>query len=243
MISPRNLLPSIVTAVALSCGLAALEATRLGAWDWTLRLILLAAIADGMDGALARQLHSTSPLGGQLDSLADIVAFGAAPAFLLETYFSAAPTLIRFGAALAFLLAGAYRLARFHAQPREGVFQGLPITAAGVLLTLAVAGPFGTDSLAATLIASALAALMVCRHPFQKVRWSRRLLVAYVLLVAPPLIVRPGSETLAVLGAMSIGAYLAWTLVRKPVLGILVKVQATVHVAGGPVRGAGGRGR
>src|SRR5919202_6281689 len=98
--SARNLVPSFVTAVALSCGLAALEATRMGAWDWTLRLILLAAVADGVDGALARQLHSTSPLGGQLDSLADIVAFGAAPAFLFESYFSAAPPLIRFGAAL-----------------------------------------------------------------------------------------------------------------------------------------------
>lgn len=233
MTSARNLVPSFVTALALSCGLAALEATRMGAWDWTLRLILLAAVADGMDGALARQLRSTSPLGGQLDSLADIVAFGAAPAFLFETFFSAAPPPIRYGAALLFLLAGAFRLARFHAQPREGVFLGLPITAAGVLLTLAVIGPFGMESLPAGLIAAGLAALMVCRHPFEKVRWSRRLLVVYLVLIVPPLIVRPASETLAVLGAMSIGAYLAWTLARKPVQGILVKVQGNVHLAGG----------
>jgi CDP-diacylglycerol--serine O-phosphatidyltransferase len=222
--SVRAALPSLVTAVTLSCGLASLEATRLNAWDWTLRLILLAAIADGIDGALARHLQSTSPMGEQLDSLADIVAFGAAPAFLLATHLATLNEPLRFGVALAFVLAGAYRLARFHAQPLDNVFCGLPITAAGSLLTLAVAGPLGLDTTALVSVAIALTVLMVCRHQFPKVARSSRSGVLLLVLAALPLLVWPRIETLAVLGIISFGAYVIWGLAGRSAVGLIEKI-------------------
>lgn len=209
----RQFLPTLVTMVALACGLAALEAARVTAWDLALRLILLAAIADGFDGVLARQLGVTSTMGEQLDSLVDIVAFGTAPAFLFWTHYGDAPAALRFGAPFAFVLAGAYRLARFHAQPTDGDFRGLPITVAGPLLALAVAGPFGLGAWGAAGIGIALAALMVHHHAFPTLIPSRRWLVPAIVAAAVPVALWPRVETLATVAALTLGAYVLWGLV------------------------------
>lgn len=203
----------MITLVALACGLAAIEATRVGAWDTALRFILVAAIADGVDGTVARKLGAVSPMGTQLDSLADIVAFGVAPAFLFATYFADAPDPARYGVVLAFVGAGTYRLARFHAQPGGDAFQGLPITIAGALLAIAVAGPFGGDLLLMSVIGIGLAVLMVTRQPFPKFsRWKWTLmpgvLVATVIIAA-----WPRAETVAILSAILLSVYVAWSLV------------------------------
>jgi phosphatidylserine synthase len=177
-------------------------------------------------------------MGEQLDSLADIVAFGAAPAFLLATYLAPVPEPIRFGVALAFVLGGAYRLARFHAQPLEHVFCGLPITAAGSLLALAVAGPFGLDATAVVSVALALTLLMVCRHQFPKVVRSSRSIMVLLVLGALPLLVWPRMETLAVLGAITLGAYVAWGLGGRTAVGLVDKLLQPVRLA---VEGKAGR--
>ncbi len=208
-------LPNLVTMAALTCGLAALEAARVTAWDLTLRLILQAAIADGVDGVLARQLRAASAMGEQLDSLADIVAFGAAPAFLFSSYYGDAPAVLRLGVAFAFVLAGAYRLARFHAQPTEGGFRGLPITVAGPLLALAVVGPFGLGVWGAGGIGIAIAALMVHDHPFPAFAPSRRWLLAAVIAASVPVALWPRVETLSVVAALTLGAYVVWGLVGQ----------------------------
>jgi CDP-diacylglycerol--serine O-phosphatidyltransferase len=207
-------LPAVVTMVTLTCGLAALEAARVGAWELALRLILLAMVADGVDGPLARRLRATSPMGRQLDSLADVVAFGAAPAFLFSTYYGGAPDPVRLGVALAFVLAGAYRLARFHAQPPEGVFRGLPITAAGPLLTVTVAGPFGAGAREAGGVGIGLAALMVCHHPFPTLGQSRRWLLPGIAAASLPVALWSWGETLAIVTALTLGTYVVWGVVR-----------------------------
>lgn len=208
-------LPTLVTMVALACGLAALEAARVTAWDLALWLILLAAIADGVDGALARHLRATSAMGEHLDALADIVAFGTAPAFLFWTYHGGAPAPLRFGVPLAFVLAGAYRLARFQAQPTEEGFWGLPITVAGPLLALTVAGPFGLGAWAAGGIGGALTVLMVHHHPFPAVAPSRRGLLSAIVAAAVPVALWPRLETLAIIAAVTLGGYVIWGLVGQ----------------------------
>ena len=76
----RELIPQTITVLALACGLGAFEAASTGQWAWSFRLILLAGVFDGADGVLARRLAVAGPMGQQLDSLSDVVTFGAAPA-------------------------------------------------------------------------------------------------------------------------------------------------------------------
>lgn len=210
----RRSLPSIVTMVALACGLAALEAARVSSWDLALRLILLAAIADGIDGVLARRLRVSSAMGEQLDSLTDIVAFGTAPAFLFASYYADAPVVLRLGVPLAFVLAGAYRLARFHAYPcREG-FRGLPITVAGPLLALVVVGPFAVGAWGAGLIGLAIATLMVISRPFPSCMPARRWLLPAIVASVAPVALWPRVETLSIIGVIMFGAYILWGLGR-----------------------------
>lgn len=201
--------------ITLSCGLAAIESARTGNWDWALRLILLGTIADGIDGALARQLRATSDMGEQLDSLADIIAFGAAPAILFVTVFPDAPAPLRYGIGLFFVLCGAYRLARFHAQPADGIFFGLPITAGGALLALIAAGPFGLDHWWAGALAIGTAVLMVCRVPFPKMSRLKRNPIGIMIVASIPILLWPGVETVAIAAAMIMGAYVVLGLLRR----------------------------
>jgi CDP-diacylglycerol---serine O-phosphatidyltransferase len=201
--------------LTLSCGLAAIEAARTGNWDWALRFILLAAVADGLDGALARQLSATSDMGEQLDSLADIVAFGVAPALLFVTVFTSAPAPIRYSVGLFFVLSSAYRLARFHAVPADGVFLGLPITAGGALMALIATGPFGLNYWMASVLALGTAALMVCRIPFPKMSRVKPNPVGVMAVAALPILLWPGVETVAIVAALVMAMYVGWALIRR----------------------------
>lgn len=100
-----------------------------------LLFITIAALTDRLDGAAARRFNSTSEFGKQLDSLSDIVSFGVAPAFLIYH-----AVLFTFGLpgmllTIFFIACGAIRLARFNITETPGFFIGLPITAAGCILT------------------------------------------------------------------------------------------------------------
>ncbi|MFC0557966.1 CDP-diacylglycerol--serine O-phosphatidyltransferase [Halalkalibacter alkalisediminis] len=100
-----------------------------------LLFITIAALTDRLDGAAARRFNSTSEFGKQLDSLSDILSFGVAPAFLIYQ-----AVLFTFGLpgmllTIFFIACGAIRLARFNITESTGYFVGLPITAAGCMLT------------------------------------------------------------------------------------------------------------
>lgn len=102
-------------------------------------LILIGMMLDSMDGRIARMLNVESELGKELDSLADIVTFGVAPAMM--AYYSYFSDFGKFGMAISglFPLFGAYRLARFNINAVKSslhYFTGVPITAGGGLLTL-----------------------------------------------------------------------------------------------------------
>ena len=132
-------LPNIITLLNLFIGCMAVAAAFSGQSDRAAMLVIVCAVLDFLDGTLARVLKAESELGKQLDSLADLVSFGLAPAAIMYYYMRSSPDFPLFGAAaaihlpaLAFLITvfSALRLARFNTDPRQrSSFIGLPTPA------------------------------------------------------------------------------------------------------------------
>lgn len=108
------LLPSMVTLIGLSFGLTAIRFTIEGRYAAAVFLILLAALADGIDGLLARWLGAESPIGAQLDSLSDFLCFGVAPALVVYQIHLTQAGGFGWTFALLFAAAACLRLARFN---------------------------------------------------------------------------------------------------------------------------------
>lgn len=143
-LSLRAMLPNAITAAALCSGLTAIRFAIDENWAFAVLAIFVAGILDGLDGRIARLLNAQSRFGAELDSLADALSFGMAPALILFLW--SLNDLTRFGwfAALAFAICCALRLARFNArldmedQPHKsaGFLTGVPAPAgAGLALT------------------------------------------------------------------------------------------------------------
>ena len=79
----RTLLPNLITLLALCAGLTAIRLAVEDKVEWAIAAIVFAALLDGVDGRLARLLKGTSRFGAELDSLADFVNFGVAPALIV----------------------------------------------------------------------------------------------------------------------------------------------------------------
>lgn len=128
------MLPNAVTAAALCSGLTGIRFAIEGEWPYAILAVVLAGVLDGIDGRIARLLNAQSRFGAELDSLADSLSFGMAPAVIL--YMWTLQDLKPFGwfAALAFAICCALRLARFNAridvddQPHKsaGFLTGVP---------------------------------------------------------------------------------------------------------------------
>ena len=110
----RIVLPNLITLLALCLGLTAIRFATEGSFEKAVFSIVAAAFFDGLDGRLARALKGTTRFGAELDSLADFVGFGVAPALTL--YFWNMHEIKSFGwfAAMVFAIAMALRLARFN---------------------------------------------------------------------------------------------------------------------------------
>jgi len=130
----RAMLPNAITAAALCAGLTGIRFAIDGNWSYAILLVILAGVLDGIDGRIARLLNAQSRFGAELDSLADSLSFGVAPALILFLW--SLKELPSFGwfAALAFAICCALRLARFNAgidtdeQPHKsaGFLTGVP---------------------------------------------------------------------------------------------------------------------
>ncbi len=124
----------VITLVNALLGFASIIMTIREQTETALVLILIAVIADGADGAVARY-SGTGVLGANLDSLSDVISFGVAPAaaalvFLINLGFFA---WIFSGL---FLVCGILRLARFNVVGKKDGFEGIPITAGGFIVAL-----------------------------------------------------------------------------------------------------------
>jgi len=204
--------PALITLLNVICGFAAIHFAARGMQDadsiWLERpelnyfaaaawMIILAMVCDAMDGFLARMTGGTSSFGGQLDSLADIVSFGMAPAFLMllvvekrmpEIFhpagpiFSSIPGKLLWLIAVLYICCAALRLARFNVENRQDVeahmgFSGLPSpAAAGVLASLVLLKEdlpsliqIGSQAVIVILpfITVGVALLMVSRIPYR----------------------------------------------------------------------------
>src|SRR5213078_5031148 len=83
LIPVRTLVPNLITLLALCAGLTAIRLSVEDKLEWAVAAIVFAALLDGIDGRIARMLKGTSRFGAELDSLADFVNFGVAPALML----------------------------------------------------------------------------------------------------------------------------------------------------------------
>lgn len=130
----RALVPNAITAAALCAGLTGIRYAITGEFRMAVAAVIFAGVLDGIDGRIARLLKAQSHFGAELDSLADNVSFGVAPALVLFMW--SLQDVPRFGwfAALAFAVAMALRLARYNAriqmpdEPRKlaGFLTGVP---------------------------------------------------------------------------------------------------------------------
>lgn len=112
----RALVPNAITVAALCSGLTGIRFGVDGNWKMAVIAVILAGLLDGIDGRIARLLRAQSRFGAELDSLADSLSFGVAPALILFLW--SLQDLPRFGwfAALALAICCVLRLARFNAQ-------------------------------------------------------------------------------------------------------------------------------
>ncbi|WP_417767295.1 CDP-diacylglycerol--serine O-phosphatidyltransferase [Stappia sp.] len=176
----RLILPNLVTLLALCSGLTAIRMALEARWDYAIGAIVIAAVLDALDGRVARLLKGTSKFGAELDSLADFVNFGVAPALILYSWLLQEVRSIGWIAALIFSISAALRLARFNVSIEDpdkpawavNFFTGVPAPAGAlavlfpVYLELAGVLPHWPElAPVVALYVVAIALLMVSRLP------------------------------------------------------------------------------
>lgn len=175
----RVLIPNMFTLLGLCAGLTAIRMAIEHRWDVALAAIIFAAFIDGIDGRVARLLKATSQFGAQLDSLADFINFGVAPAVVIFAWALGGLKSLGWIVVLVFAICAALRLARFNVslddpdQPdwKANYFVGVPAPAGALILLL----PLYLDGLGVPGVAAvtplilvytlAVAFLMVSRIP------------------------------------------------------------------------------
>jgi CDP-diacylglycerol--serine O-phosphatidyltransferase len=200
----KYLVPNSFTALSMILGFASIVQSAAGEFESAAWLVLWGVLLDKLDGAAARALNASSEFGAEMDSFADFVAFGLAPAALV--FFHLTGGVVSpgqggiAGACAVYALAVAIRLARFNVSDPEGggfMFIGVPTTLCGAILasgwlSAASQGWIEIVSPWLPLVLIVAGALMVSnvRIPKFVLRWSKpvnafqvvNMLVAYVLV-------------------------------------------------------------
>ena len=136
----RVILPNMLTLIGVCIGLTSIRFALDEKFEFAIIAILFAALFDWLDGRIARLIKGTSEVGKELDSLADVISFGVAPAFIM--YFWTLSSLGKFGwlVCLIYVSCVALRLARFNVNSnqepswRDNFFEGVPSPAGGILV-------------------------------------------------------------------------------------------------------------
>jgi CDP-diacylglycerol--serine O-phosphatidyltransferase len=167
--------PCALTAGSLAGGFLALILTAQGDLRWAAGVVVACGVLDSLDGLLARRLGICSAFGAELDSLADMVAFGVTPALML--YMGVLHEIPVAGVAVSagFVLCGAWRLARFAVVKDGDHFIGLPIPPAAVIAAGTAA--WAPPAALVLAIAAALCLLMISEIPFPTLRTLGHLLL------------------------------------------------------------------
>lgn len=139
----KKIIPCLFTSGNLSFGVLSMMMTLHGEYVWAGICILLAVVCDACDGRSARALGVAGEFGKELDSLSDVVSFGAASAFLIYTYSLQSLGWVGSIPAIIYAALGGIRLARFNLNTGvvHGYFQGMPIPNGGCLIaTFVISG-------------------------------------------------------------------------------------------------------
>ena len=191
-------IPNTITSMNLLSGIMGVIFALEGHLEWALPLMVLAAVFDFCDGLAARLLGAYSPIGGELDSLADLVSFGVLPSLMLYKVMPAdAPAVVRF-LPLFVAVMSAVRLAKFNVDDRQTLdFLGLPTPSCamvcGSLAYFLHAGggvPSGAGPWLVAAVAVILGLLLVSEIPMfgMKIKKGHKLLdtkrTAFLILAA-----------------------------------------------------------
>lgn len=225
------LIPSLFTVANLFCGYACVVYATRADFDTAALFIGVAMVLDTLDGFIARLTNSSTAFGVELDSLADVVSFGLAPALLAFTWGLWPLKRLGWAAGFLFVTAAAMRLARFNVQSTTAVvsdkryFVGMPSpAAAGVIASTVYLFPDGLQDRQAALPALAMvlvpAFLMVSTLRFRSIKaidlgWRRSYVALFLAAVALALIAAHPRLALVVLAYTYVVAALAvWTFQR-----------------------------
>lgn len=193
------ILPNLFTAASAFLGVISIIASLKTNYKEALIYILLSLLCDGLDGRVARLTKTTSKFGVEFDSLADLVAFGVAPAIFF--YMSIGVHFGKLGSLITafFVVFGAIRLARFNVTTgtyEPSVFIGLPIPTAAIVSAIWTFSYLSYDFLKAygvvfLILQAILALLMVSniRYPsFKKLDFSRssvlKVLIILIIIIS-----------------------------------------------------------
>jgi len=178
---PPTAVPSFFTLMNLFSGFIAITQAHEGNFDAACWLILLAGFFDALDGMMARITNGTSLFGVELDSLADAVSFGAAPAFIVWTFGLQEFGILGLIVASLPAICGVVRLARFNVSfdgEKKDHFSGLPIPAQAIFLAVLILNfnhpdwfsmPGPNDMTVLIPIVVLLALLMISSIPFDSI--------------------------------------------------------------------------
>ncbi len=173
-------LPDLVTVVNALLGFTAILMVAHGNISSAAALVVLAAVADGVDGILARKIEHCA-FGINLDSLADLISFGVAPAMMGYLLMKEVSPYVASALSAAYLVCGTLRLARFNVLAKTDVFLGLPITACGIWVALLVMARGHALVLTGSFVI--LPILMVSDIGYSKIRDKRVMIPAGVVLI------------------------------------------------------------
>ncbi len=202
------ILPNLFTSASLFCGFYAVVASFQGRFLSAAIAILISFIFDGMDGRVARLTGTTSKFGVEYDSLADLVAFGVAPAILAFTWGLSGFGRLGWLAAFLYVATTALRLARFNVLSHSGVssksyFLGLPCPAAAAMVAttvlmaqhLGIVGPVRHFSVLIMIYVLSFLMVSSVRYPsFKDSKWLQRrpftsmvgFILAFMILAIQP---------------------------------------------------------
>jgi CDP-diacylglycerol--serine O-phosphatidyltransferase len=195
--SVNRMIPNVLTLLALCAGMTAMRYAMTGNFQGAVFAIIAAGIFDGLDGRIARLLKSTSRFGAELDSLADFVSFGVAPAAVLYLWTMSALGALGWAIVLFFAVCCALRLARFNIETgaelppyAASFFSGAPAPAGAglIMVPMFLAFQWGdwlfrSPYLNAVTV-SGVALLMISRVPtvsLKRIRIPPRLVVPTLL--------------------------------------------------------------
>ncbi|SIQ51180.1 CDP-diacylglycerol--serine O-phosphatidyltransferase [Rhizobium sp. RU33A] len=175
----RLIIPNLITVLAICAGLTGIRLAFENRYELAVAMVLAAAFLDGIDGRVARMMKATSKFGAQMDSLADIINFGVAPALVLYVFVLDQARSLGWIAALIYAIAAGLRLARFNVMDERETkapwqsefFVGVPAPAGAALVMLPIylgflgVAPVGVFAYASTAYTVVIGYLLVSRLP------------------------------------------------------------------------------